>query len=77
MLFLLLAHILNVRNIYPKTTLKPNSLKKEGKTKSHRKELWFNIPARRAFINLTAQVQECLKGSEIREGLILVNTKHI
>lgn len=45
--------------------------------KSYRKELWFNIPTRRAFINITTQVDECLKKSGIREGLVLVNTKHI
>ena len=41
--------------------------------KSYRKELWLNIPTRRAFLNITPQVEECLKESEIREGLALVN----
>lgn len=45
--------------------------------KSFRKELWFNIPARRAFINITPQVEECLRESGIREGLVLVNPMHI
>jgi secondary thiamine-phosphate synthase enzyme len=45
--------------------------------KSHRKELWFNIPSRRAFINITPQVEECLRESEIREGMVLVNAMHI
>ena len=45
--------------------------------KSYRKELWFNIPTRRASINITAQVEECLEESKIREGLILVNAMHI
>jgi secondary thiamine-phosphate synthase enzyme len=45
--------------------------------KSYRKELWFNVPARRAFINITHQVEECLKESKIREGLCLVNAMHI
>ena len=45
--------------------------------KSYRKELWFNIPSRRAFINITPQVSECLKESGIREGLILINAMHI
>lgn len=45
--------------------------------KSYRKELWFNVPARRAYINITSQVEECLKESGIREGLVLVNTMHI
>lgn len=41
--------------------------------KSYRKELWFNIPARIAFVNITQQVKECLEESGIREGLVLVN----
>lgn len=45
--------------------------------KTYRKELWFNIPARRGFVNITSQVEECLRESEIREGLILVNAMHI
>ena len=45
--------------------------------KSYRKELWFNVPSRRAFINVTPQVQECLRESGIQEGLCLVNAMHI
>lgn len=45
--------------------------------KSYRKELWFNIPTKRAFINITNQVYECLKESNIKEGLCLVNPMHI
>jgi len=45
--------------------------------KSYRKELWFNIPARRGFINITPQVQEAIRESEIQEGLCLVNAMHI
>ena len=45
--------------------------------KSYRKELWFNVPTRRAFINITPQVEECLRESGIREGLLLVNAMHI
>jgi len=45
--------------------------------KSYRKELWFNIPSRRAFVNMTGQVEECLRESGIREGLILINAMHI
>ena len=44
---------------------------------AYRKELWFNIPSRRAFINITSQVEECLRESAIREGLCLVNAMHI
>jgi len=45
--------------------------------KSYRKELWFNIPARRAFVNITRQVEECLEESGIREGFLLCNAMHI
>jgi secondary thiamine-phosphate synthase enzyme len=45
--------------------------------KSYKKELWFNVPSRRAFINITPDVMACLKESGIREGLCLVNAMHI
>jgi secondary thiamine-phosphate synthase enzyme len=45
--------------------------------KSFRKELWFEVPTRRAFVNITPQVAEALAESGIREGLCLVNAMHI
>ena len=45
--------------------------------KSFRKELWFNLPTRRGFINITLQVEEALRESGIREGLALINAMHI
>lgn len=45
--------------------------------KSHRKELWFQVPSRRGFLNITTEVERCLKESGIREGLCLVNAMHI
>ena len=45
--------------------------------KTFRKELWFEVPTRRAFINITPQVEECLRESGVREGLALVNAMHI
>ena len=45
--------------------------------KSYRKELWFEIPTRRAFVNITGQVEKCLDESGIKEGLILINAMHI
>ncbi|HAT1597610.1 TPA: YjbQ family protein [Legionella pneumophila] len=45
--------------------------------KTYRKELWFNIPERMGFINITDKIIECLKESSIQEGLILVNAMHI
>jgi secondary thiamine-phosphate synthase enzyme len=45
--------------------------------KSYRRELWFNVPTRRAFINIKPQIVECLKESEITDGLLLCNAMHI
>ncbi len=45
--------------------------------KSYRKELWFDIPTRREFIHITPHVNECLRASGIKEGLVLVNAMHI
>ncbi len=45
--------------------------------KSYRKELWFEVATRRAFINITSRVEECLRDSGIREGLLLCNAIHI
>lgn len=45
--------------------------------KSFRKELWFNIPSRRGFVNITSQVEACVRESGVSEGLVLVNAMHI
>ena len=45
--------------------------------KSYRKELWFEIPGRLGFVNITPQVGTCLSESGVQEGLILVNAMHI
>lgn len=45
--------------------------------KSYHKELWFEVPTRRAFLNITPQVEQCLAESGIKEGLCLVNAMHI
>jgi secondary thiamine-phosphate synthase enzyme len=45
--------------------------------KSFRKELWFNLPSRRGFVNITPEVEACLRESGIKEGLCLVNAMHI
>lgn len=44
---------------------------------SYRKELWFDVPGRRGFVNITAQIERCLAESGIAEGLALVNAMHI
>ncbi len=45
--------------------------------KNYRKELWFDISTRRAFVNITPEVKKCLAESGIQEGLVLVNAMHI
>ncbi|MFA5262614.1 MAG: secondary thiamine-phosphate synthase enzyme YjbQ [Opitutaceae bacterium] len=45
--------------------------------KSYRKELWVEVPSRRAFMNITPQVEEALRESGVKEGLVLVNAMHI
>lgn len=45
--------------------------------KSYRKELWFQVPNRRALINITPEVNQALQESGIQEGLCLVNAMHI
>ncbi|MFO8049721.1 MAG: secondary thiamine-phosphate synthase enzyme YjbQ [Desulfosudaceae bacterium] len=45
--------------------------------KSYRQTLTFDVPTRRAFINITPEVEDCLAQSGIREGLVLVNAMHI
>jgi secondary thiamine-phosphate synthase enzyme len=45
--------------------------------KSYRKELWFNVPSRRGFINITHQVEDCLRERGVKEGIALVNAMHI
>lgn len=45
--------------------------------KSYRKELFFETKTRRAFINITPQVQEALRDSGVQEGLALINAMHI
>jgi len=45
--------------------------------KTFRRELWFDIKKRRELINITPQVEECLRESNIKEGLLLCNAMHI
>jgi len=45
--------------------------------RSYRKELWFTVPQRMGFVNITGNVEECLKESGVGEGLCLVNAMHI
>ncbi len=45
--------------------------------KHYRKELWFNIPNRRGFVNITPDLNNCISESGIQEGLLLCNAMHI
>jgi len=52
-------------------------MQQEKAMKSYRKELWFTLPTRRGFVNITPQVETCLQESSIHEGLALVSAMHI
>lgn len=45
--------------------------------KSYRKELWFNLPERMAFQNITPEIEACVRESGVSEGLVLCNAMHI
>lgn len=45
--------------------------------KSYRKKLWFNLPERRGFQNITSTIEKCVAESKVKEGLVLVNAMHI
>jgi secondary thiamine-phosphate synthase enzyme len=45
--------------------------------RSYRKELWFSTPERRAYLNITPTIEECLIESGIKEGILLCNAMHI
>jgi secondary thiamine-phosphate synthase enzyme len=49
----------------------------DGVMKSYREELWFETTTRRAYINITPQVQAAVRKSRIRDGFALVNAMHI
>jgi secondary thiamine-phosphate synthase enzyme len=55
----------------------PARVRQEGPMKSFRKELWFETSGRRAFLNITREVETALKESRVQEGLALVNAMHI
>ena len=45
--------------------------------KSYREELWFETSTRRAYLNITRQVEAVVKMSGVKEGLVLINAMHI
>jgi len=47
------------------------------RVKTHRQELWFDTPTRRAFLNITPEVAAAVRASGVQEGLCLVNAMHI
>jgi secondary thiamine-phosphate synthase enzyme len=66
-----------IGEVYPVEQLRRKKSIGGSTMKSYRKELWFNIPERRGFVNITPQVNDCLRESGIKEGLLLVNAMHI
>ena len=45
--------------------------------KTYRKELWFEARQRRQLFRITPQIQDCLRESGVKEGLVIVNAMHI
>ena len=45
--------------------------------RSYREELWFETKTRRAYINITPQIEAAVKKSGVKEGMVLVNAMHI
>src|SRR5690242_20715495 len=45
--------------------------------KSYREELWFETKTRRAYVNITPQVEAAIRKSQVTEGLVLINAMHI
>ena len=45
--------------------------------KTYRKELNFNLPSRRGYINITGEVQKSIDESGVKEGLVLINAMNI
>jgi secondary thiamine-phosphate synthase enzyme len=52
-------------------------LNTENRMKSYTQYLWFNTKKRQEFVNITPQVEDAIKKSEIKEGLCLINAMHI
>jgi secondary thiamine-phosphate synthase enzyme len=70
-----MAYLLSLRRKPPSSSISGGRY--SGNVKSYRKELWCEVPSRRGFVNITGQVEECLRTSGVREGLVLVNAMHI
>lgn len=45
--------------------------------KSLTEYLWFSTKTKRAYINITPQIEDLVKKSQVKEGLCLVNAMHI
>ncbi|MCW5977877.1 MAG: secondary thiamine-phosphate synthase enzyme YjbQ [Bryobacteraceae bacterium] len=45
--------------------------------KFHTEYLWFNTPKHREYVNITPRVEEALRKSGVKEGMILVSAMHI
>ena len=54
-----------------------NKIWLESPMKSYREELWFETSTRRAYLNITSDVEQVLEKSGVQEGLVLVNAMHI
>ena len=59
------------------STLHALELLREPYMKSFRQEIWFDLPERRGFVNITGDVQKAIDASGVKEGLVLINAMHI
>jgi len=71
------GHVTSAGHIDDSRPVVPLPKSDNGSVKSFRKELWFEVPGRRAFLNITSEVQTCLRESGVKEGLVLINAMHI
>jgi hypothetical protein len=55
----------------------PPANNKQQTMKSLTEQLWFEVPGRRGFVNITSTVENLVKKSGVKEGLCLVNAMHI
>jgi secondary thiamine-phosphate synthase enzyme len=59
------------------SAIRYNVSKLEGLMKTLTRELWMQVPERRAIISIHREVEQLVAESGVQEGLVLVNAMHI
>ncbi len=62
---------------WPRSFIQSLAANYQPRMLSHTVHLTFNIPSRMGFVNITGKVEEVVRESGVREGLVLVNAMHI